>query len=236
MSIHIGAPKGAIADKILLPGDPKRAQFIAEKYLENAECYNEVRGMLGFTGTYKGNRVSVQGTGMGMPSHGIYVHELINQYGVKKLIRVGSCGSMQKDIKIRDIVMALSASTDSSLNQINFRGMSYAPTASWKLISQAESVSRELGIPVRAGNVLSSDNFYNEDPDIWKLWAKFGVLAVEMESASLYTVAARFNVDALCFLTVSDHIVTREETTSEEREKTFTQMMELALETIIRAD
>ena len=234
MSLHIGAADGAISDKILLPGDPLRARFIADNYLKGAECYNEVRGMYGFTGTYKGVRVSVQGTGMGMPSHGIYVHELINMYGAKKLIRVGSCGSFQSSVKVRDVVMGLSASTNSSMVPQRFEGMSFAPTADWRLIKAASETATELGIDLKAGPILSSDSFYDDKPDTWKLWARYGVLAVEMEAAALYTIAARFGVQALCLLTVSDSLVTHEETTSEEREKTFTQMMELALETVIR--
>jgi purine-nucleoside phosphorylase len=233
LSIHIGAPEDAIAPRVLLPGDPLRARFIAEKYLENAKCYNEVRGMYGYTGTYKDIPVSVQGTGMGMPSHAIYIHELINTYGAKTLIRVGSCGSIQPEIKMRDIVLALSASTNSAMVSQRFNGMNFAPTADWTLISKASQCAEELGFDVKAGNILSSDLFYDEDPESWKLWAKYGVLAVEMESAALYTLAARFGVKALCLLTVSDSLVSREETTSEEREKTFTQMMELALETAI---
>lgn len=233
MSIHIGAPDGAIAPRVLLPGDPLRARFIAEKYLDDAKCYNEVRGMYGFTGTYKGIPVSVQGTGMGMPSHSIYVHELINFYGVKTLIRVGSCGSIQKSIKIRDLVMATSASTNSAMVPLRFNGMGFAPTADWTLLYKAAQVAADMGIELKTGNILSSDTFYDDDPESWKLWAGYGVLAVEMEAAALYTLAARFGVKALCLLTVSDSIVTREETTSEEREKTFTRMMEIALETAV---
>lgn len=233
MSIHIGAPEGAIAPRVLLPGDPLRARFIAETYLENAKCYNEVRGMYGYTGTYKGFEISVQGTGMGMPSHAIYVHELINSYGAKTLIRVGSCGSIQPDLKMRDLVLALSASTNSSMVSQQFNGMNFAPTADWSLIQKAMQCGAELNLDFKAGNILSSDVFYDENPVAWKEWAKYGVMAVEMEAAALYTIAARFSVKALCLLTVSDSLVSREETTSEEREKTFTGMMELALETAI---
>ena len=233
MSLHIGAPEGAIAPRVLLPGDPLRARFIAENYLENATCYNEVRGMYGYTGTYKGFDISVQGTGMGMPSHSIYVHELINSYGARTLIRIGSCGSIQSEIKLRDLVLALSASTNSAMVSQRFGGMNFAPTADWDLIMKATRCAGEIGLNIKAGNILSSDTFYDEDPESWKNWAKYGVLAVEMEAAALYTLAARFGVKALCLLTVSDSLVSREETTSEEREKTFTQMMELALETAI---
>ena len=233
MSIHIGAEEGSIAPRVLLPGDPLRARFIANTYLTNPRCYNEVRGMYGYTGTYKGVEISVQGTGMGLPSHAIYVHELINAYGAKMLIRVGSCGSFQPGLKTRDLVMALSASTDSSMVSRRFDGMNYAPTADWDLIREASRRADELGLPIHAGNILSSDSFYNEDTEAWKTWAKYGVLAVEMETAALYTIASRFGVKALCLLTVSDSLVSREETTSAEREKTFTDMMELALETAI---
>ncbi len=236
MSVHIGAPEDAIAERVLLPGDPMRAKFIAENYLENPQRYNEVRGMYGYTGQYRGCRVSVQGTGMGMPSHMIYVHELINFYGVKSLIRVGSCGALQESIKIRDIVMALSASTNSAMLTERFNGMTFAPAAHWTLAAQTAHTAHKLGIDLKVGNVFSSDTFYNEDPEAWKLWARYGVLAVEMEAAALYTAAARYGVKALCLLTVSDSLVSREETSSEEREKTFTQMMELALDTIIEVD
>ncbi|MBN2618581.1 MAG: purine-nucleoside phosphorylase [Spirochaetales bacterium] len=233
MSIHINAEKSQIADKILLPGDPLRAEFIAKNYLENPVCYNNVRGMLGYTGMYKGHRVSVQGTGMGLPSLSIYVNELIREYDVKKLIRVGSCGSMQSDIHVRDIILAMSSSTNSSMNKNRFKGMDFAPTADFKLFKSALDRANEMGLNVNAGNVLSSDSFYTDDPNEWKMWADFNVLAVEMESSALYTLAAKYGVSALTILTVSDSLVTWEETSSEEREKTFTQMMELALNTII---
>lgn len=234
MSVHISAKKGEIADKVLLPGDPLRAEFIAKTYLENPICYNNVRGMLGYTGTYKGERISVQGTGMGLPSISIYVNELIREYDVKKLIRVGSCGSMQDNLKVRDIVLAMASSTNSSMNKNRFKGMDFAPTADFKLFNNAVNISADMGIDIKAGNVLSSDSFYNDDPEEWKMWARFNVLAVEMESSALYTIAAKYGVSALTILTVSDSLVTSEETTSEEREKTFTKMMELALESIIK--
>lgn len=232
MSTHIGAKEGQIAESILLPGDPLRAKFIAETFLTEVECYNQIRGMYGFTGNYKGKKVSVQGTGMGMPSISIYANELIQFYGVKNLIRVGTCGSYQKDVKVRDVILAMSASTDSNINKLRFHGMDFAPTASFKLLNKAYNISVEKGLNTKVGNILSSDTFYGDEPDSWKLWAKFGVLAVEMEAAALYTLAAKFGVDALGIMTVSDHLVTGEETTAEERQTTFTNMIEVALETI----
>ncbi|NLZ49410.1 MAG: purine-nucleoside phosphorylase [Clostridiales bacterium] len=232
MSVHIGAKEGQIADKVLLPGDPLRAKFIAENFLENAECYNEVRGMYGYTGTYNGKRVSVQGTGMGIPSISIYVNELIQFYGVKNLIRVGTCGSYQESVKVRDVILAMSASTDSAINKIRFKGMDFAPTASFELLKKAYDISVAKGLSTKVGNVVSSDTFYDDDPNSWKLWANYGVLAVEMEAAALYTLAAKFGVNALAILTVSDHLVTGELTTAEERQKTFTDMIEVALDTI----
>jgi len=234
MSIHIGAKKGDIADKILLPGDPMRAKFIAENYLKNVKCYNEVRGMYGFTGTYKGKRISAQGTGMGMPSISIYVNELIRDYGVKKLIRVGSCGSFNEDIKLRDVILAKGACTNSKINQVRFDGNDFAPTASFDLLKKAFETAKEKGIDIKVGNILSSDTFYGDDPESWKKWERYGVLAVEMETAELFTLAAKYGVDALTLLTVGDSIVSGEETTSKERETTFITMMEIALETAIK--
>ena len=230
MSIHIGAKEGDIAGTVLLPGDPLRAKYIAENFLTDAICYNEVRGMHGYTGTYKGKRISIQGTGMGIPSISIYINELITNYRAKNLIRIGSCGSMQADIKIRDVILAMSASTDSNINKIRFYGMDYASTANFDLLKKAYDIALEKGISVKVGSVLTTDTFYNDDPNSWKHWANYGVLAVEMETAALYTLAAKFKVNALSILTVSDSLVTREETTSEERQKTFNQMVEVALE------
>jgi len=232
MSIHINAKEGQIAESILLPGDPLRAKFIAENFLEDVVCYNEVRGMYGFTGNYKGKPVSVQGTGMGMPSISIYATELIQSYGAKNLIRVGTCGAYQEEIKIRDLVIAMAASTDSNINSIRFQGCNFAPTASFKLLKRAYDIAVEKGISPKVGNVFSSDTFYGDAPDDWKLWAKFGCLAVEMETAALYTIAAKYGVDALALLTASDHFISGEVTTAEERETTFTRMIEVALDTV----
>lgn len=230
MSIHIGAKENQIASTVLMPGDPLRAKYIAENMLENVICYSEIRGMYGFTGNYKGKRVSVQGSGMGVPSISIYTNELIQSYNVKNIIRIGTCGSMQPDIKLRDVVIAMTSSTDSSLNKLRFSGMDYSPTASFKLLQKAYEAAKAKGIDPKVGNVLTSDTFYGDDPDAWKLWAKFGVLAIEMETSALYTIAAKYNVDALTILTVSDSMLTHELTSPEERQTTFNKMVEIALE------
>lgn len=232
MSVHIEAKKGEIAETVLLPGDPMRAKWIAETFLENPFCYNDVRGMLGYTGTYKGKKVSVQGTGMGIPSAMIYCNELIKDYGVKNLIRVGSAGSYQKDVHIRDIVIAMAASTTSGINNSRFINSDYSPTADFDLFMKAVDYARKKNISVKAGNVLSADEFYEDDFNSYKKWADFGVLCVEMEAAGLYTIAAKYNVKALAILTISDSLVTKEETTSEERESTFNTMIEIALNTL----
>jgi purine-nucleoside phosphorylase len=230
MSIHIAAKPGEIAKTVLLPGDPLRAKHIAETMLEDVVCYNQVRNMLGYTGTYKGKRVSVQGTGMGMPSTAIYAHELVTEYGARKLIRAGSCGAIQPDLALRDVILAMSACTDSSFNRLRFNGMDYAPTAGFRLLKKAYDVATHKGIAVKVGSILSSDNFYNADPEQWKLWASYGVLAIEMETSALYTLAAKHHVEALTILTVSDSLVTNEEESAEAREKAFTQMFEIAFE------
>jgi purine-nucleoside phosphorylase len=234
MSTHIGAEAGQIAELVLLPGDPLRAKWIAETYLADATCYSTVRNMLGFTGTYQGVRVSVQGSGMGMPSASIYAHELINDYGVKSLIRVGSCGALLESLKLRDVVAAIGSSTDSMMNRQRFDGLiDYAPVADFGLLRTAVDVAAEKGIAVRVGPILAADAFYTDRPDLYDKLADYGVLAVEMESAALYTIAARFGARALTLLTVSDHIKTGERTTAQEREQTFGQMVEIALQAII---
>lgn len=229
MSIHIEARPNDIAETVLLPGDPLRAKYVAETYLEDVVQYNRVRGMLGFTGFFRGRRVSVQGTGMGIPSACLYVHELIQEYGAKNLIRIGSAGSIQRDLALRDVVLAMAASTDSALNRHRFKGADYAPTASFELFRKALEAANRRGIPIRAGNVLSSDHFYMDDPTYWMLWAQYGVLCVEMEAAGIYTVAAQHGARALAILTISDSLVTRERASVEERERTFTGMIEIAL-------
>lgn len=228
---HIQATSAdQIAETILLPGDPLRARFIADTFLENVVQFNETRNMLGFTGTCNGKRISVMGTGMGMPSIGIYSYELIHFYGVKNLIRIGSAGSLQPDLHVRDIVIGMGACTNSAYaDQYGLPGP-FAPIASWPLLKKAVDVASGKGIPVRVGNILSSDIFYDDDADAWKKWARMGVLAVEMEAAALYLNAARAGANALCILTISDSLVTHEATTAEERQQTFTDMMKIALE------
>lgn len=233
MSVHINAKKGDIADTILLPGDPLRAKYIAETFLEDVTLYNEVRNMFGYTGTYKGKRISVQGTGMGVPSISIYVTELMQEYDVKKLIRVGTCGSIHKDVKVRDVILAQSASTDSKMNEIIFKGVNYAPTADFDLLLKAYNAGLEKGLSLRVGNVFTEDVFYNEFAEHEK-WAQYGVLALEMESSALYTLAAKFGCQALSILTVSDHLLTGEVTTSEERQTTFNDMIVVALDAAIQ--
>lgn len=231
---HIGANKGDIAEVVLLPGDPLRAKYIAETFLEDVVQYNNVRGMLGFTGTYKGKRISIQGTGMGVPSIGIYADELINHFGCKTLMRIGTAGSMHESVKIRDVVLAMASSTDSNINKLRFNGADYAPTANYELFIEAYNIAKQKGLSVKAGNILTSDTFYGDDKDAWKKWAKFSVLCVEMETAQLYTLAAKYNVKALTLLTISDSLVTGESTTAEERQLTFNDMIITALETALK--
>ncbi|MFH1000974.1 MAG: purine-nucleoside phosphorylase [Bacteroidota bacterium] len=232
MSIHIGAKKGEIAETVLLPGDPLRAKYIADTFLENVVLYNNVRGMLGYTGIYKGKRISVQGTGMGVPSISIYVNELIRDYDVQKLMRVGTCGAIQNNIELKDVILAMAASTDSSINKIRFDGMDYSPVADFELLHQAYQYANESGKKVKVGTILTSDIFYNDDyiDNPFQKWTDFGVLAVEMESSALYTLAAKYHRKALTILTVSDHILKGEFCTAEERQTAFTDMMEIALE------
>jgi purine-nucleoside phosphorylase len=233
MSIHIGAKENEIAETVLLPGDPLRAKYIAETFLENSVCYNEVRNMLGFTGTYKGKKISVQGTGMGVPSISIYVTELIESYNVQNLIRVGTCGAIQKDVKLRDVILAMSASTDSHINRLTFKGVDYAPTANWELLKKAYDAGMEKGLDLKVGSVFTEDLFYNDHAEHEK-WAQYGILALEMETAALYTIAAKYGRKALTILTVSDHVLTGEATTAEERQTTFNDMIEVALEAAIK--
>jgi purine-nucleoside phosphorylase len=233
MSLHIAAKPGEIAEAILLPGDPLRAKFVAETFLDHPVLYTDIRNILGYTGTYKGKRVSVQGTGMGIPSISIYVNELFRDYGVKRAVRIGTAGGIQEGLKLRDLVIAMSACTDSGVNGIRFKGRGFAPTASFNLLKAAYDAALARGWEPRVGSVVSSDMFYTEDPQEWKLWARYGVLALEMETAELYTLAAKYGREALALLTISDSLVSAEEDSPGERQKTYTRMMEVALETAV---
>ena len=229
MSTHIAAPKGAIADVVLLPGDPLRAQYIAENFLDNAQRYNMVRNAFGFTGTFEGRRVSVQATGMGIPSISIYVNELIQDYGVKTLIRVGTAGGMGENVKVRDVVLAQGSSTDSSIILNTFgAGLYFAPLADFNLLREAANLADTSAIRYHVGNVLGEDRFYNDEMDRQKL-IDYEVLATEMETPSLYLLAAKYHVHALSILTVSNHLVTGEETSAQERQTSFNDMIGLAL-------
>lgn len=225
---HIGAKDGEIADRVIMAGDPLRAKFMAERFLENPVQYNSVRGMLGFTGIYKGKRVSVQGHGMGMPSIGIYSYELFNFYGVKRIIRTGSAGSINEGVKMGDVVIGMGSCTDSNYaSQYRLPG-TFAPIADFGLVRAAVGKAEELGVCYKVGNLLASDFFYGDDADSWKQWRKMGVLAVEMEAAALYMNAARCGGEALCICTVSDSLITGEACSAEERQTSFTNMMEIA--------
>lgn len=235
MSTHIAAKVGEIAERVLLPGDPLRAKFIAETFLEDAHCYTAVRNMYGYTGMYKGKRVSVQGTGMGTPSLGIYVNELIQFYGVKRLIRTGTCGSIDQSLQLKDIVIVQAAATDSGMNHSRFgvHGILFPPVADFHLLSDAVEAAKGLGYPTKVCTTFSSDQFYDDDAELKnRLVLKYGVPCVEMECSELFTLGARFGVQTLGILTVSDMIYEKRYCTAEEREKTFTQMMEVALEAI----
>jgi purine-nucleoside phosphorylase len=234
MSTHIGAEPGQIAKRVLLPGDPLRAKWIAETYLDGATCYSSVRNMFGFTGSYRGVPVSVQGSGMGMPSCSIYTHELINEYGVNTLIRVGSCGALTEALSLRDIIAASGSATDSAMNRQRFDGLiDYAPVADFSLLRAAVVAAEGRGIEMHVGPIFAADAFYSDRPDLYDRLADYGVLAVEMESAALYTIAARFRARALTVLTVSDHIKTGERTSAHDREQTFGGMVEIALDAVI---
>ncbi len=230
MSTHIGAQVDDIAPVVLMPGDPLRATWIAETFLDDAQCYTEVRGMYGYTGTWNGQRVSVQGSGMGQPSMAIYVNELFCDYDVQSIIRVGSCGALIERVAIRDVVLASGACTDSSMNTHRFGGYDYAPVADFGLLRRAHDAARAMpDVTSHVGLIVSSDSFYSPRPELMKPMVEHGVLAVEMEASALYTLAAAFDRKALVVCTVSDHIVTGEQTTSAEREQTFAPMIEIAL-------
>lgn len=234
MSVHIGGQPGDIAERVLLPGDPMRAKWIAENFLQDAKCYTQVRGMLGFTGTYQGVRVSVQGSGMGMPSASIYTHELINEYGVASIIRIGSCGALAMDLRLGDVIAAIGSATDSNMNRSRFDGLiDYAPVADFSLLRTAVEVAERQGTAMRVGPILAADAFYTDRPDLYDALADYGVLAVEMESAAIYTIAARYGARALTILTVSDHIKTGEKMGAAQREQGFGDMVRIGLEAAI---
>ena len=234
MSTHIGAQAGEIAPTVLLPGDPLRAKWIAESFLEDARCYSEVRGMLGFTGTWNGHPVSIQGSGMGQPSLAIYAQELFREYDVRSIVRVGSCGALVESLAVRDIVIASGACTDSSMNRVTFDGLDYAPVADFGLLRAAVEAAEHRGTDVRVGLVFSSDSFYASRPELTRRMVDYGVLAIEMEASALYTIAAQHGRRALAVCTVSDHIVTGEQTSAAEREQTFGEMVEIALAAALR--
>lgn len=230
MGIHLDARVGEIAESILLPGDPMRAKFLAEKYFENPVCHNQIRGMLGYTGYVDGKRISVQGTGMGVPSISIYVTELIQTYGCKNLIRIGTCGAIQPKLNLGDTVLAIAASTDSRVNTLTFGGREYAPHADFELLKMAYEIGKSLGHKIKVGSVFTTDSFFVDDlQKEYEMWRQHGVLGVEMETSALYTLAARYHCRALSILTVSDQLVTNERATAQERLTAFTAMMEIAL-------
>lgn len=236
MSTHIAAQSGQIAPYVLMPGDPYRARWIAETFLEDPQQYNDVRGMLGYTGTYRGVRISAQGSGMGQPSIGIYAHELFAEYDVEAIIRVGTCGAIAESVKVRDVILGIAASTDSAMNRPRFGDVAYAPAADFELLRFAWEAAQAKTLPAVVGGLFSSDQFYNPNTSIASTLAGYGVLGVEMESAALYTLAAQFGRRALAVCTVSDHIITGEETTAAERQETFDDMIVMALDAIVRLD
>ncbi|EKT53630.1 purine-nucleoside phosphorylase [Providencia sneebia] len=233
---HINAEMGDFADVVLMPGDPLRAKYIAETFLQDVRQVNNVRGMLGFTGTYKGRKISVMGHGMGIPSCSIYAKELITDFGVKVIIRVGSCGAVMDDVKLRDVVIGMGACTDSNVNRQRFKGHDFAAIADYDLVHNAVEAAKAKGVNVRVGNLFSADLFYSPEPDMFNVMEKYGILGVEMEAAGIYGVAAEFGARALTICTVSDHIKTGEQTTSAERQTTFNEMIEIALDSVLLGD
>lgn len=233
MSTHIGAGPGEVAPRVLFPGDPLRAQWIAETFLDDTLEYNRVRNMLGYTGTYHGVPVSVQGSGMGQPSLAIYATELFRDYGVQQIVRVGSCGALSSDLDLRDIVLGITASTDSSMNRLRFHGLDYAPAADFALLQAAWQASSKRDVRTVVGPLFSTDSFYSPRPELTTLLTDHGVLAIEMEASALYTLAAQFGGRALSVCTVSDHIVNDTQTSSEDRERTFSDMVEIALDAML---
>lgn len=237
MTAHISASPGDIAETVLLPGDPLRAKWIAQTFLTDAVCYTEVRNMFGFTGTYKGRRVSVQGTGMGQPSASIYTHELLETYGAKTLVRVGSAGAVHNDLELRDVVAGIGASTNSSMNRIRFKGVvDYAPVADFGLLRAAVDAAEARGARMRVGQLYSSDTFYSDAPEVEEMLADYGILAIEMEAAAIYTLAAKFGARALAVCTISDHIPKGTGLSSAERQESFSQMVEIALDAVVAED
>ncbi|WP_172187355.1 purine-nucleoside phosphorylase [Lentilactobacillus kribbianus] len=233
MSTHIGAKRGDIASTVLMPGDPLRAKYIAETYLDDVVNYSSVRNMLGFTGTYKGKRISVQGSGMGIPSLAIYTTEMIQEFGVNTIYRVGSCGAMSPDVKIRDIILGQAGTTDSSIIANTFGpGIYYSPIADFELLDSAYHTAKDSGLTPKVGNIFAADRFYNDEIDMKKL-TDYGVIATEMETSGLYLLAAKHHIRALTILTVSDHLLTGEKTTAKERETSFDEMIRLSLDTAI---
>lgn len=230
MTIHIGAKPEQIAETVLMSGDPYRAKWAAETFLKDVELVNEVRGMLGFTGTWKGNRVTIQGSGMGMPSLSIYANELLKEYGAKTLIRIGSCGAMQKRVAVRDVIIAMTASTLSTPSRGFFKELNFAPCADWSLLRAAVNAAETKGTKTHVGGIYSSDVFYDERPDLNEQMVRHGILGVEMEAAELYTLAARYDARALAVLTVSDHLLTGDALPASDRESSFGEMVEIALE------
>jgi len=233
MSTHIGAPSGAVAPHVLLPGDPLRAKWIAETFLDGAECYNDVRGMLGFTGKWQGQQVSVQGSGMGQPSMAIYVNELFGEYDVQSIVRVGTCGALVETVHLRDIVVATGACTNASMNRLRFDGLDYAPVADFGLLRAAADAADRVDSDVHYGLIFSTDSLYNSRADLVARMAEYGVLAEEMETSVLYTLAAKYGRKALAVCTVSDHIVTGEAASAEERQGTYGDMVQIALEAML---
>ncbi|ABR73998.1 purine-nucleoside phosphorylase [Actinobacillus succinogenes] len=236
MTPHINAPAGAFADVVLMPGDPLRAKYIAETFLDQPELVTDVRNMLGYTGSYKGRRISVMGHGMGIPSCSIYSKELITEYGVKKIIRVGSCGAVRQDVHVRDVIIGLGACTDSKVNRIRFRDNDFAAIADFGMAQAAVQAAKNKKIKVHVGNLFSADLFYTPDVEMFDVMEKYGILGVEMEAAGIYGVAAEFGAKALSICTVSDHIRSGEQTSSEERQTTFNEMIEIALESVLLGD
>lgn len=230
---HINAPAGAFAETVLLPGDPLRAKYIADNFLEDAVEVTNVRNMLGFTGTYKGKKISVMGSGMGIPSASIYYKELITEYGTKNLIRIGSCGAVSKDVKVRDVVIGMGACTDSKVNRIRFKDHDFAAICDFNLLEKSVASAREMNLPIKVGNLFSADLFYSPDPTMFDIMEKYDVLGVEMEAAGLYGVCAEFGAKGLAICTVSDHIRTGEALDAEARQNSFNDMMVMALNAVL---